>query len=393
MINYAFHPQIFSCPEIWALPATEFKLYAALLTFCRPDGTGCFPKNETLAEMVGVKQRSIQIGLASLEKLGVISRRIDHERNGVSGTWRSVLVHYVLGGRTTAVLDRDNGAQSDTDGAQSDDMKGAHYVARRGVSPDAPQRNTPISEHSHKNTRGGAHDSVTDSQSATTRTTLPVAPSLCISPKLTGMINAAFPSNPNAVLSKIAIAGWDERRVEAALMKTDPAKGVNYFASICRNMTDAEIDKTLNPPETAKPGTKSTPGRLVSGDGKRVSLDGGKTWLDAATPMPNMPHPAQSPPPQLNWSTGNHQRRTGTPLGGLLGERVVEMTVAEKQSSLGASTVDSGTVAERRAKLESERAAKAELSQRRQKRAMDLIASGKTRIEATAICRAEGLMD
>ena len=147
------------------------------------------------------------------------------------------------------------------------------------------------------------------------------------------------------------------------------------------------------PAETAKPGTKSTPGRRVSGDGKRVSLDGGKTWLDAATPMPNMPHPAQSPPPQLNWSTGNHQRRTGTPLGGLLGERVVEMTVAEKQSNLGASTVDSGTVAERRAKLESERAAKAELSQRRQKRAMDLIASGKSRMEATAICRAEGLMD
>ena len=147
------------------------------------------------------------------------------------------------------------------------------------------------------------------------------------------------------------------------------------------------------PPETAKPGTKSTPGRRVSGDGKRVSRDGGKTWEDVATPMPNMPHPSQPPPPQLNWSTGNHQRRTGTPLGGLLGERVVEMTDAEKQSNLGASTVDSETVAERQAKRESERAAKAELSQRRQKRAMDLIASGKTRIEATAICRAEGLMD
>ena len=147
------------------------------------------------------------------------------------------------------------------------------------------------------------------------------------------------------------------------------------------------------PAETANPGTKSTPGRLLSRDGKRVSFDGGKTWLDVATPMPNMPHPSQPRPPQLNWSTGSHQRRTGAPLGGLLGERVVEMTNAEKQSNLGASTVDSETPAERRAKLESERAAKAELSQRRQKRAMDLIASGKTRMEATAICRAEGLMD
>ena len=278
---------------------------------------------------------------------------------------------------------------------ESEIRKNRNAIPQKTESDSAKNgmHSSQIGSHILSHRGEGAHDSVTDSQSATTRTTLPVAPSLCISPKLTGMINAAFPSNPNAVLSKIAIAGWDERRVEAALMKTDPAKGVNYFASICRNMTDAEIDKTLNPPETAKPGTKSTPGRLVSGNGKRVSRDGGKTWEDVATPMPNMPHPSQPPPPQLNWSTGNHQRRTGTPLGGLLGERVVEMTVAEKQSNLGASTVDSGTVAERRAKLESERAAKAELSQRRQKRAMDLIASGKTRIEATAICRAEGLMD
>lgn len=98
----------------------------------------------------------------------------------------------------------------------------------------------------------GTRESVTESQSETNRTKLPSAPSLSFSDRILGMINLSFPANPNAVLQKIRMAGWDERRVEAALMKTDPSKGVNYFAGICRSMTDADISQTLSPTKAKK---------------------------------------------------------------------------------------------------------------------------------------------
>ena len=43
-MSYVFHPMILNDPAIWALPAAEFKLYAALLVFVKPDGSGAFPK-------------------------------------------------------------------------------------------------------------------------------------------------------------------------------------------------------------------------------------------------------------------------------------------------------------------------------------------------------------
>ncbi len=133
----------------------------------------------------------------------------------------------------------------------------------------------------------GTYDSVTESQRETTRTKLPSAPSLSISDRVIGMINIAFPSNPNAVMTKIRLAGWDERRVEAALMKTDTTKGVNYFASICRGMSDDDIEKVLKP--EVRDQTSQQPERIMTKDGKKVLVNG--EWLTAATPYENMPTP------------------------------------------------------------------------------------------------------
>ena len=122
-MTYAFHPQIFSCPEIWALPATEFKLYAALLTFCRPDGTGCFPKNETLAEMVGSSEATVTRNLKSLEDAGIITRLFTNERNGRKGTFRDVRVNYtVTTARGTAILEGTDTYQRQID--QQDSQRG-----------------------------------------------------------------------------------------------------------------------------------------------------------------------------------------------------------------------------------------------------------------------------
>lgn len=88
-----FHPMILNDPAIWSLPAAEFKLYAALLVFVKPDGSGAFPTNETLAEMVGVNDKSIQRLLASIESKGIVSRsRVEYE----DGSFRRfITVHYV----------------------------------------------------------------------------------------------------------------------------------------------------------------------------------------------------------------------------------------------------------------------------------------------------------
>lgn len=88
-----FHPMILNVPEIWALPAAEFKLYAALLTFCRSDGSGAFPTNETLAEMVGVNERSIRRLLSELESKGVIDKTTEERANG--SFKRTITVNYV----------------------------------------------------------------------------------------------------------------------------------------------------------------------------------------------------------------------------------------------------------------------------------------------------------
>ena len=132
--------------------------------------------------------------------------------------------------------------------------------------------------------------SITENQSTRASAVLPVAPSLSLSGRLLGMINAAFPSNPNAVLHQIRMSGWDERRVEAGLLKTDPRKGANYFASICRRMTDDEVEAMFAVPEAVP----AEPKRVTSKDGRKVLING--EWLEAATPYPGLPAQAKPLP-------------------------------------------------------------------------------------------------
>ena len=109
------------------------------------------------------------------------------------------------------------------------------------------------------------------------------------------MINASFPSNPNAVLHLIRMAGWDERRVEAGLLKTDPRKGANYFASICRRMTDDEVEEMFSVPEAVP----AEPKRIMSKDGRKVLING--EWLEAATPYPGLPAQESPKPTVYHW--------------------------------------------------------------------------------------------
>ena len=92
-MSYVFHPMILNDPAIWALPAAEFKLYAALLVFVKPDGSGAFPTNETLAEMVGVNDRSVRRLLAELETKGIIARTSYDKPDG--SYHRTITINYV----------------------------------------------------------------------------------------------------------------------------------------------------------------------------------------------------------------------------------------------------------------------------------------------------------
>lgn len=148
-----FHPMILNDPAIWALPAGEFKLYAALLVFVRPDGTGAFPSNETLAEMVGVNERSIKRLLSDLEAKGIIDRT--HSENPDGSFRRTITVNYVpvlRSGHATVSKswkpDPKGGVIIDPPGVTSN-TEGVSSVTRGGVSSVTPEH-THI-EHTQKN--------------------------------------------------------------------------------------------------------------------------------------------------------------------------------------------------------------------------------------------------
>lgn len=393
-MTYAFHPQIFSCPEIWALPAAEFKLYAALLTFCRHDGTGAFPSNETLAEMVGVKPRSVQLALASLESLGVISRHVEHERNGVRGTWRSVLVHYVLGGRTTATLGRDNDrftAQLVTCGAQSDDMGGAQSDARGGAQSDAPQRNTPRFEHSHNNKAEAVRDDGGEPFETISSAILPAPSKPAIPAGLSTLASQLGPHAERWLYSHVTSGtSPDDWRLATVLRET---AGMNLRSPKLLEMKFNDLPEAKPAPAAGS----AKPDRITTKDGKRVLING--KWVDSASPYPNQPALGEGPPPRLSQSSG-YQKPAGRPLGGILGERVVEMTVAEQAANgaaLAAKEKEAAEsrlrAAEARAKIEADRVARKDLMKRRHDRQSDLMAQGKKLAEVGDILRREGLAE
>lgn len=146
----AFHPMILNDPAIWALPASEFKLYAALLVFVNPNGNGAFPSNETLAEMVGVNERSIQRLLAELESKGIVERVVYENSDG--SFKRTITVNYVpVIGRGRASVSKTYGAGDDAhDTPRVTSVVGGTLPVTRGGALPVTSEHTH-SEHTQKN--------------------------------------------------------------------------------------------------------------------------------------------------------------------------------------------------------------------------------------------------
>lgn len=123
-----FNPMVLNCPEIWALPPSEFKLYVALLSFADKNGEGAFPSNRTLEEMVGVKERALQVLLKSLEDKNIITRLSE---TCAKGTLRTITINYAV--QTIEQIGRINlrsrGASDNTPRGAVDNTPGVQQTA------------------------------------------------------------------------------------------------------------------------------------------------------------------------------------------------------------------------------------------------------------------------
>lgn len=160
------------------------------------------------------------------------------------------------------------------------------------------------------------------------------------------------------------------------------------------------LEMKFNDLPEAKPAPaagSAKPDRITTKDGKRVLVNG--QWVNSASPYPNQPALGEGPPPRLNQSSG-YQKPAGRPLGGILGEQVVEMTLAEQAANgaaLAAKEKEAAEsrlrAAEARAKIEADRVARKDLMKRRHDRQSDLMAQGKKLAEVGDILRREGLAE
>lgn len=123
-----YNPMVLNCPEIWALPPSEFKLYVALLSFADKNGEGAFPSNSTLEEMIGVKERALQVLLKGLEDKKIITRASE---TCSRGTLRTITVNYAV--QTVEQIGRINlrsrGAADNTPGGAVECTPGAQWTA------------------------------------------------------------------------------------------------------------------------------------------------------------------------------------------------------------------------------------------------------------------------
>ena len=139
-----FNPMVLNCPEIWALPSSEFKLYVALLSFADKNGEGAFPANSTLEDMIVVKERALQVLLKSLEDKNIITRSSE---TCSKGTARTITVNYAV--HTIEQIGRINlrsrgatdntprGAVDNTPGAQS--TTGDHSCINNGIKSSSSE--------------------------------------------------------------------------------------------------------------------------------------------------------------------------------------------------------------------------------------------------------------
>ena len=116
------------------------------------------------------------------------------------------------------------------------------------------------------------------------------------------------------------------------------------------------------------------PERITTKDGKRVKING--EWLEAATPYPNQPP----------------LKPTGVPMAGLFQPMAAVLPPEVIKAQEEAKAAKQKEINEQHAKREAERARMYQLSERRKKRTNELLAQGKTLMQAAEICRTEGLM-
>jgi len=116
------------------------------------------------------------------------------------------------------------------------------------------------------------------------------------------------------------------------------------------------------------------PERITTKDGKRVKVNG--EWLEAATPYPNQPP----------------LKPTGVPMAGLFQPMAAVLPPKVVKAQEEAKAAKQKEVNEQHAKREAERARSYQLSERRKKRTNELLAQGKSLMQAADICRTEGLM-
>ena len=144
----AYNPVLLNDPKVWALRPVEFKVYAALLTFCNPDGSGAYPTNRRLMDLVGMAERTLQSCLTALEEAGVISRAVERT---AQGTYRTITVNYCCQyQRTSMTLKSDRVHSQAPEGVHGEAPQGAHSQAPEGVHGEAPQKTIPINDHSPK---------------------------------------------------------------------------------------------------------------------------------------------------------------------------------------------------------------------------------------------------
>ncbi|CAB5237962.1 Helix-turn-helix domain containing protein [uncultured Caudovirales phage] len=106
-----YNPVVPNDPAIWSLPAPEFKLFVAVLSFANPDGTGAWPSNKTLASMTGVDRRSVQRTITSLIERGIVLRTFEADERGTKRTM--TIAASAIAGRNAVIYKCDENVTGD----------------------------------------------------------------------------------------------------------------------------------------------------------------------------------------------------------------------------------------------------------------------------------------
>lgn len=126
------------------------KLMFGILSGLADENGKCFPSNEWLSEVLGIKDRSIQEVIKKLEDSGYISRQIISCANNPFKKYRIIFVHREL---KKCLPDAENRTLDDVENRGPDMRKTAHIISEdkniiseEGESPVVP-KGTPLSSN------------------------------------------------------------------------------------------------------------------------------------------------------------------------------------------------------------------------------------------------------